>query len=234
MKDTNKFDGNRKIPIFKEDLEFENFHSQNLLQMDKDRLNFQKEYCVKISNLLFLNEESKRQSIIQKMISDNNIESFNLEGLNDLNRQEDIILENEVLVLLMQNYKVIKFTEGSIIYQTQFFSYNNIYSDVMIGKLYLALKQKGYINCSRNIFKSIFIKVKNPEKVNWLKTQYSFQYFILNLTVKKNINCSNYWVVASGCFLINGKEKSSKQLARVNEVSLETKQEIDNIMKSFS
>ena len=96
MKDTNKFDGNRKIPIFKEDLEFENFHSQNLLQMDKDRLNFQKEYCVKISNLLFLNEEGKRKSIIQKMISDNNIENFNLEGLNDLNRQEDIKLENHV------------------------------------------------------------------------------------------------------------------------------------------
>ena len=234
MKDNNKFNGNRKVPIFKEDLEFEKFRSLNLLQMNNDRLNFQKEYCVKISNLLFPFDSGKRKSDIEQMISDNNMENFNLEGLNDLNRQEDIKLENEVLVLLMQNYKVIKFTEGSIIYQTQFFSYNNIYSDVMIGKLYLALKQKGYINCSRNIFKSIFIKVKNPEKVNWLKTQYSFQYFILNLTVKKNINCSNYWVVASGCFLINGKEKSSKQLARVNEVSLETKQEIDNIMKSFS
>ena len=208
MKDNNKFDGNRKVPIFKEDLEFEKFRSLNLLQMNNDRLNFQKEYCVKISNLLSPFDSGKRKSDIEQMISDNNMENFNLEGLNDLNRQEDIKLENEVLVFLMQNYKVIKFTEGSIIYQTQFFSYNNIYSDVMIGKLYLALKQKGYINCSRNIFKSIFIKVKNPETVNWLKTQYSFQYFILNLTVKKNINCSNYWVVASGCFLINGKEKT--------------------------
>ena len=52
MKDNNKFDGNKKVPIFKEDLEFEKFHSQNLLQMNNDRLNFQKEYCVKISDLL--------------------------------------------------------------------------------------------------------------------------------------------------------------------------------------
>ena len=49
MKYNNKFDRNRKVPIFKDDLEFEMFHSQNLLQMDKDRLNFQKEYYVKIS-----------------------------------------------------------------------------------------------------------------------------------------------------------------------------------------
>ena len=223
-----------KIPIFKDDMEFEIFHSQNLLQMDKDRLNFQKEYCEKISNLLYPIEEGKRKTIIQKMISDNNMENFNLEGLNDLNRQEDIKLENEVLVLLMQNYKVIKFTEGSIKYQTEFFSYNNKAPDEMIGRLYLDLKQKGYINCSRTIFKSIFIKGKNPEKVNWLKTQHSFQYFIQNLIVKKNINCSNHWIVASGCFLINGKEKSSKQLARVNETTHEIKQEIDNILKLFS
>ena len=59
MKDNNKFDGNRKVPILKDDLEFEKFHSQNLLKMDKDRLNFKKEYCVKISNLLYPIEVDK-------------------------------------------------------------------------------------------------------------------------------------------------------------------------------
>ena len=59
MKYNNKFDRNRKVPIFKDDLEFEMFHSQNLLQMDKDRLNFQKEYYVKISNLLYPIEVDK-------------------------------------------------------------------------------------------------------------------------------------------------------------------------------
>ena len=223
-----------KIPIFKDDIEFEIFHSQNLLQMDKDRLNFQKEYCEKISNLLYPIEEGKRKTIIQKMISDNNMENFNLEGLNDLNRQEDIKLENEVLVLLMQNYKVIKFTEGSIKYQTEFFSYNNKAPDEMIGKLYFELKQKGYINCSRTIFKSIFIKGKNPEKVNWLETQSSFYYFIKSLTGKKNINCSNKWVVASDCFLVKGKEQDSIQLGKVKEPTHRIKQEIDNILKLFS
>ena len=157
MKDNN-FDGNRKVPIFKEDLEFEMFHSQNLLQMDKDRLNFQKEYCVKISNLLFPFDSGKRKSVIEQMISDNNMENFNLEGLNDLNRQEDIKLENKVLVFLMQNYLSIKFTKVSINYQTQFFSYNNIYSDEIIGKLHFELNQKGYIDCTLTVFKSIFIK----------------------------------------------------------------------------
>jgi hypothetical protein len=222
-----------KIPIFKDDIEFEIFHSQNLLQMDKDRLNFQKEYCEKISNLLYPIEEGKRKTIIQKMISDNNMENFNLEGLNDLNRQEDIKLENEVLVLLMQNYKVIKFTEGSIKYQTEFFSYNNKAPDEMIGRLYLDLKQKGYINCSRTIFKSIFIKGKNPEKVNWLETQSSFYYFIKSLTGKKNINCSNKWVVASDCFLVKGKEQDSIQLGKVKEPTHRIKQEINNILQVF-
>ncbi len=174
MKDNNKFDGNRKVPIFKEDLEFEMFHSQNLLQMDKDRLNFQKEYCVKISNLLYPIEARKRKSVIEQMISDNNMENFELEGLNDLNRQEDIKLENEVLVFLIQNYLSIKFTEVSIKYQTEFFSYNNKFPDEMIGKLHFELNQKGYIDCTLTVFKSIFIKKNNHEKVNWLKTQTFF------------------------------------------------------------
>ena len=234
MKYNNKFDRNRKVPIFKDDLEFEMFHSQNLLQMDKDRLNFQKEYCVKISNLLFPFESGKRKSVIEQMISDNNMENFSLKGLNDLNRQEDIKLENEVLVFLMQNYKVIKFTEGSIKYQTQFFSYNNIYSDEMIGKLHFELNQKGYIDCTLTVFKSIFIKKNNHEKVNWLKTQHSFKYFIQNLILKNNVNCKNQWIVSSGCFLINGKEKTPIQLAKIGKTTHKIKQEVDNILKVFS
>jgi hypothetical protein len=234
MKYNNKFDRNRKVPIFKDDLEFEMFHSQNLLQMDKDRLNFQKEYCVKISNLLYPIESGKRKSVIEQMISDNNMENFELEGLNDLNRQEDIKLENEVLVFLIQNYLSIKFTEVSIKYQTEFFSYNNKFPDEMIGKLHFELNQKGYIDCTLTVFKSIFFNKNNHEKVNWLKIQTSFKYFIQSLILKNNVNCINHWVVSSGCFLINGKEKTPIQLAKIGKTTHEIKQEIDNILKIFS
>ena len=120
-------------------------------------------------------------------------------------------------------------------YQSSYFKYINTSNpDEMIGRLYLDLKQKGYINCSRTIFKSIFIKGKNPEKVNWLKIQTSFKYFIQSLILKNNVNCSNQWVVSSGCFLINGKEKTPIQLAKIGKTTHEIKQEIDNILKVFS
>jgi len=168
------------------------------------------------------------------MISDNNMENFELEGLNDLNRQEDIKLENEVLVFLIQNYLSIKFTEVSIKYQTEFFSYNNKFPDEMIGKLHFELNQKGYIDCTLTVFKSIFFNKNNHEKVNWLKIQTSFKYFIQSLILKNNVNCSKQWVVSSGCFLINGKEKTPIQLAKIGKTTHEIKQEIDNILKVFS
>ena len=137
-------------------------------------------------------------------------------------------------MFLIQNYLSIKFTEVSIKYQTEFFSYNNKFPNEMIGKLYFELNQKGYIDCTLTFFKSIFFNKNNHEKVNWLKIQTSFKYFIQSLILKNNVNCSNQWVVSSGCFLINGKEKTPIQLAKIGKTTHEIKQEIDNILKVFS
>ena len=223
-----------KIPIFKDDMEFELFHAKNLHQIKNDKLIFKKEYFNKISKELSVIDEGEIPDLVEKMISDNNIEYFKLEGLNQLDKQEEKSLEKEVLLFILKNYRSISIPEKKLMYQSSYFKYINTSNpDEMIGRLYLDLKQKGYINCSRTIFKSIFIKGKNPEKVNWLETQSSFYYFIKSLTGKKNINCSNKWVVASDCFLVKGKEQDSIQLGKVKEPTHRIKQEINNILQVF-
>ena len=93
-KKLDKFDRkiSNKVPIFKEDLEFEIFHAKNSQQIKNDKLNFQKEYSNKVSEELSVVDEKERVSFLEKMISDNNIEYFKLEGLNQLDRQAKNIL----------------------------------------------------------------------------------------------------------------------------------------------
>ena len=70
-KKSDKFDRKirNKVPIFKEDLEFEIFHAKNLQQIDNDKLNFQKEYFNKVSKELSVIDKKERVSFLEKMIS---------------------------------------------------------------------------------------------------------------------------------------------------------------------
>jgi len=58
-KKLDKFDQKRsyKVPIFKDDIEFELFHAKHLQQTENANLNFQKEY---------FNKVSKEPSVIDK------------------------------------------------------------------------------------------------------------------------------------------------------------------------
>lgn len=240
----------KKMPIFKEDLEFEKFHTQTLQEIENDKINFKKEYFNKVTKELSSIEKKERISVLEDMILDNNNEDVSLEGLNQLDRQEEIYLENEVLFTILKNYQTIlvseevdetpsddsedkkeelavqiddtdkEVNEENIIYQTSYFDYHNPHTfDEKLGILYKNLKNEGYISCSKPAFRSVFSKNNNYPKVNWLKSQSSFQFFIKQLVAKENIFCKELWVVSAACFLINGKEKTNKQLGKVEEPS---------------
>ena len=83
----------------------------------------------------------------------------------------------------------------------------------MIGKLHFELNQKDYIDCTLTVFKSIFIKKNNHEKVNWLKTQHSFKYFIQNLILKnkKDVMSLNFKYAYSNSKILGVDFKQIKQ-----------------------
>ena len=227
IKKSDKFNRkiSNKVPIFKKDLDFAIFHAKNLQQIDNDKLNFQKEYFNKVSKELSVIDKKERVSFLEKMISDNNIEDFKLEGLNQLDRQEEIHLENKVLLFMIKNHQAIPVRDknddkSDVICQTSNFKYiNTLNADEMIGILYKYLKKNEYIDCSRPTFRSIFSDNNTFEKVNWLKSQASFQLFIRQLVKKEKVICRDLWVKASSCFLINGAEKSNVQLGKVEPSS---------------
>jgi hypothetical protein len=239
-KNSNRFDRNRKkkVPIFKKDLEFEIFHAQNLDEMEKDRLNFQKEYCKRVTKKLTISKNNK-VTLLKKMIFDNNNENFRLEGLNKLDRQEEITLENSVLLYLMKNYQLIPVEDDNnkeldVIYQTSYFKYTNPHTfDEKIGVLYKNLDKEGYIDCSKPTFRSVFSENNNFSKVNWIKSQSSFQFFIRQLVKKEKVNCKDLWKKAAACFLINGEEKTNKQLGKVEEPSSNDALLIRECIKDF-
>ena len=241
-KKLDKFDRkiSNKVPIFKEDLEFEIFHAKNSQQIKNDKLNFQKEYSNKVSEELSVVDEKERVSFLEKMISDNNIEYFKLEGLNQLDRQAEIHLKTQVLKFLIKNHQAIPAnykddSKSNIIYQTSYFKYkNNINTDEMIGILYNNLKKYKYIDCSKPAFRSIFSDNNAFGKVDWLKSQSSFQLFIKKLEAKENIFCKYLWVTAAACFLINGKEKTGKQLGKVENPSSNDALLIQECIKDFN
>jgi hypothetical protein len=241
IKKSNKFDRKirNKVPIFKEDLEFEIFHAKNLQQIDNDKLNFQKEYFNKVSKVLSVIDKKERVSFLEKMISDNNIEDFKLEGLNQLDRQEEIHLENTVLLFIIKNYQAIPVRDknddkSDVIYQTSYFVNKFSNSDQKIGILYDKLIADKYIDCSKRTFSSIFFVKNNFSKVNWLKSQSSFQFFIQQLVENKKISCNYMWVVAAACFLINDKEKTNIQLGKVETPSSIDAIKIKECIKDFN
>lgn len=223
---SDKFDGkiSNKVQMSKED-KFKLFYNKTLCEIKKDRVNFQKQFFEKVIKKLTNSKENNKVILLNKMIFDNNIENFRLEGLNRLDRKKDIVLENNILRYLIKNYQLI-YNEGesikdsNTIYQTSYFKYYNPRTfDEKLGFLYKNLKNEGYINCSKPDFRSVFSENNNFPKVNWIKSQSSFQLFIQQLVAKENIFCKQLWVVAAACFLINGKEKTNKQLSKVEESS---------------
>ena len=57
-----------KIPIFKDDMEFEIFHAKNLHQIKNDKLIFKKEYFNKISKELSVIDEGEIPDLVEKII----------------------------------------------------------------------------------------------------------------------------------------------------------------------
>ncbi|MDC3306013.1 hypothetical protein OAV36_03725 [Flavobacteriales bacterium] len=68
-KKSDKFDSkrNNKVPIFKADLEFEIFHANNLQQIDRNKLNFRKEYFNKVSKELANSKENNKVKLLKKI-----------------------------------------------------------------------------------------------------------------------------------------------------------------------
>ena len=238
---SDKFDGkiSNKVQMSKADLEFKIFHTQNLDKIKKDRVNFQKRFFEKVIEELTNSKENNKVGLLKKMFFDNNIENFRLEGINRLDREKDIVLENNILKYLMKNYQLIhdegeSVKDSNTIYQTSYFKYYNPRSfDEKLGILYKNLKDEGYINCSKPVFRSVFTESNNSRKVNWIKSQASFQFFIKQLVAKENIFCKQLWVVAAACFLINGKVKTNKQIGKVEEASSNDALLIRECIKDF-
>ena len=223
-----------KIPIFKDDMEFELFHAKNLHQIKNDKLIFKKEYFNKISKELSVIDEGEIPDLVEKMISDNNIEYFKLEGLNQLDKQEEKSLEKEVLLFILKNYRSISIPEKNLMYQSSYFEYINTSNpDEMIGVIYNGLKKGGYIDCSRPTFRSIFVKDKRFEKIKWLKSQTSLQFFIKTLVNFKSIRTKYFWVVASACFTIKGEETSRKNLKNKTNPTYIDMKIIKDIFRNF-
>lgn len=240
-KKLDKFDSKKsnKVPIPKSDLEFAIFHAQTLDKIKKDRVNFQKRFFEKVIEELNNSKENNKVGLLKKMIFDNNIENFRLEGLNRLDRKKDIVLENNILRYLIKNYQLIHnegegIKDSNTISQTSYFKYYNPHSfDEKLGILYKNLKDEGYINCSKPDFRSVFSESNNSRKVDWIKSQSSFQFFIKQLVAKENIFCKQLWVVSAACFLIDGKEKTNKQLGKVEEPSSNDALLIRECIKDF-
>ena len=240
-KKLDKFDSKKsnKVPIPKSDLEFAIFHAQTLDKIKKDRVNFQKRFFEKVIEELNNSKENNKVGLLKKMIFDNNIENFRLEGLNLIDRKKDIDLENNILRYLIKNYQLIHnegegIKDSNTISQTSYFKYYNPHSfDEKLGILYKNLKDEGYINCSKPDFRSVFSESNNSRKVDWIKSQSSFQFFIKQLVAKENIFCKQLWVVSAACFLIDGKEKTNKQLGKVEEPSSNDALLIRECIKDF-
>lgn len=225
---------NKKTPLSNVDLEFEVFHSICKQKIADEKLLYQKSFYSQVHNELSQIVKEKRNDRIQELISANNLEAFELDGLNRYNRLEELELENVVLFFLEENYLAINFVKNSAKFQTSYFQYNNTTTtDEKIGKLYKGLKDFGYIDCSRYIFRSIFSIKKNPEKVNWLKSLSSFQFFIQELVKKESILTVSLWVSATSCFTIKGNEKTNRQLSKTEKPTYFDRQNLLRILKEF-
>jgi hypothetical protein len=140
---------------------------------------------------------------------------------------------------MIKNYQLIPVENNSsknsnITYQTSFFKYINLYTfNEEIGKLHKSLKKINCIDCSVPTFRSIFSDNNTFEKVNWLKSQSSFQLFIQLLVSKEKVICRQLWVKAAACFVIKGEVKTSKQLGKVENPSSDDAVLIRECIKYF-
>jgi hypothetical protein len=57
-----------KVPIFKEDIEFELFYAKHLQQIENDNLNLQKAYFNKVSKELSVVDKKERVFVLENMI----------------------------------------------------------------------------------------------------------------------------------------------------------------------
>lgn len=57
-----------KVPIFKEDIEFELFYAKHLQQIENDNLNLQKAYFNKVSKELSVIDKKERVFVLENMI----------------------------------------------------------------------------------------------------------------------------------------------------------------------
>jgi hypothetical protein len=57
-----------KVPIFKEDIEFELFYAKHLQQIENDNLNLQKAYFNKVSKELSVVDKKERVFVLVNMI----------------------------------------------------------------------------------------------------------------------------------------------------------------------
>lgn len=57
-----------KVPIFKEDIEFELFYAKHLQQIENDNLNLQKAYFNKVSKELSVIDKKERVFVLENII----------------------------------------------------------------------------------------------------------------------------------------------------------------------
>lgn len=200
----------KKTPIFKNDLEFEVFHSKVVGQLIKDDIVFKKRHTNEIiSKLKTLNNEEERIDYLEVLYSKQVLEYDLLEGL--CKEEEMRLIELKVFVIkkLLLHVKAFNddnskdcFNLPNTLKYIDFidFSFENLVKKELISS-----------DSSKSSYKSIFNQNVVTKKVNWIGDISQLYLFIQLLVEFPDISKSKKWEMTAKCFTLNGETLISKR-----------------------
>jgi len=235
MKDNN-FDGNRKVPIFKEDLEFEMFLIQvtNKLKEDLIRLRnlFRDELLFELSKI---KSDEKRIYLLKTKLAEHNIYNDSNIGMNKENEIEENEVRIQVINHLLDNYIGIpKFTLKDV--KTCFHLPGNDKYIKFINSTFNHMIENNLISrdTSLSSFQSIFNMSVTNKKVNWKANISQLFYFIKKLIKLPEMKFKYKWITTCNCFLLEGEELIKEQFHNQKDPKKGEKTDvIDVIFKSY-
>jgi hypothetical protein len=195
---------NKKIPIFKDDLEFELFHSKVVNQLIKDELVFKKEYTKEIiSKLNALNNEEERIDFLNALYSKLVLEFESLVGFCKENEMANIFLKLEVVDLLIENVKA--FTNDNSKYCFNLPGAKQYIDFIDISFERLLKKELISADSTISSYKSIYNPNVVTKKVNWIGDISQLYLFVQLLVKFPEISKSKKWERTANCFTLDGE-----------------------------
>ena len=228
----------KKMPIFKEDLEFEVFDT---MVKEKLRNDITRQYTLYRDKLQFelgkIKSEKGREEYLNQKYQENQLQYDLNIGLSKENLLSDLDIELNAISFLSENLKGIPLKKSKSYIYDCFHLPGKITYIRFVENAFKYLVDKNLIDrrTTKSSFKSIFNNKKANRKVNWVADISQLYFFINQLIEVTDIKVKKKWVLGSSCFLLKGKVIPKEQFHHQKNPKIGPKTDIIiDVFKGFN